>query len=99
MFIGDTPLLHPGWVAGRMTALLHHSYNYGPAIHARSHIQNLARAEAGQTLTVAGHFCEAFERKGHHYAVFDGVIISEDGQDLARLRHTTIFQVAKRGEG
>ena len=53
VFIGETPLLHPSWVAGRMTPLLHHSYNYGPAIHARSHIQNLACAEADQTLTVA----------------------------------------------
>ncbi len=96
IFIGESPVLHPGWIAGRMTPLLHHSYSYGPAIHARSHIQNLARAEAGQTVTVAGAFRQAFERKGHHYAVFDGVIVGEDGRDLARLRHTTIFQVAKR---
>jgi len=98
-FIGDTPLLHPGWIAGRMTPLIHHSYTYGPAIHARGHIQNLARAEAGQTVTVAGHFRQAYERKGHHYAVIEGVIIAEDGRELARLRHTTIFQVAKRGDG
>jgi hypothetical protein len=81
-----------------MTRLLHHSYNYGPAIHARTHLQNLARAEAGQTVTVAGHFHQAYERKGHHYAVFDGVILSEDGRELVKMRHTTIFQVAKRAE-
>jgi hypothetical protein len=96
-FTGERPLVHPGWIAGRMTPLLHHSYSYGPAIHARSHIQNLSRAEAGQTLTVAGHFVAAYERKGHHYAVVDGLILGEDGRELARLRHTTIFQVAKRG--
>jgi hypothetical protein len=96
LFTGDSPLIHPGWIAGRMTRLIHHSYNYGPAIHARSHIQNLARAEAGQTVTVAGHFVEAYERKGHNYCVVDGVILAEDGRQLARLRHTTIYQVAKR---
>jgi len=79
-----------------MSPLLHHSFDYGPAIHARSHIQNLAPAYSGQTFTVAGHFREAFERKGHHYAVIDGLILAEDGAPLAQVRHTTIFQVAKR---
>ncbi len=97
LWTGERPLVHPGWIAARMTPLLHHSYSYGPAIHAKSHIQHLARFEAGQTVTVAGHFREAFERKGHNYAVFDGAISAENGQRLAQLRHTTIFQVAKRG--
>jgi len=96
VFTAESPLIHPGWIVGRMTPLIHHSYTYGPAIHARSHIQNLARAEAEQTVTVAGHFREAFERKGHHYGVIDGLILAEDGRELARLRHTTIFQVARR---
>ncbi len=98
-FIGERPLLHPGWIAARMTPLLHHSYDYGPAIHAKSHIQHLARAESGQSVTVAGHFVETYERKGHHYGVIDGVILAADGTELARLRHTTIYEVAKRGEG
>ena len=81
----------------RMTPLLHHSYDYGPAIHTRSQIQNLAPAMAGQTITMCGQFIETFERKGHWYGVVDGVMLSETGQQLARLRHTTIYQVAKRG--
>jgi hypothetical protein len=93
----ERPLLHPGWIAGRMTPFVHHSYDYGPAIHARSHIQHLARAEAGQTLTVAGHMLRAYERKGHHYHETDGVLLAEDGTELAYLRHTSIFNVAKRG--
>jgi acyl dehydratase len=96
LFAGESPLIHPAWLAARMTPLIHHSYTYGPAIHARSHIQHLAAAEAGQTVTVAGHFREAYERKGHQYGVVDGVIISEDGRELARIRHTTIYQAAKR---
>jgi hypothetical protein len=79
-----------------MTPLIHHSYDYGPAIHARSQIQNLRPALVGQTVTVAGHFLEQYERKGHHYGVVDGVILSEAGEELVHLRHTTIFQVAKR---
>lgn len=95
-FVGERPLIHPGWIAARMTPLIHHSFDYGPSIHARSHIQHLAPAEAGQIVTVAGHVVETYERKGHHYIVVDGVMLSEDARELARLRHTTIFQVAKR---
>ncbi|MCA9854701.1 MAG: hypothetical protein KC482_14135, partial [Dehalococcoidia bacterium] len=89
--------IHPGWMAARMTPLIHHSYHYGPAIHARSQIQNLRPARLGQVVTVAGHFLKTYERKGHHYAVVDGVILGEDGTELAFIRHTTIFEVAKRG--
>jgi len=42
-----------------------------------------------------GNYGEAFERKGHHYAVLDGVMLAQDGEELARLRHTTIFHVRK----
>jgi hypothetical protein len=88
--------IHPGWLAAQMTPLIHHSYNYGPAIHARSQIQNLRPALLGQTVTVAGHFLQAYERKGHHYVVVDGVILGADGSELCYVRHTTIFEVAKR---
>lgn len=93
---GTTPRIHPGWLAGRMTRLIHYSFDYGPSIHTRSQIQHLSPAFAGQTLTVAGRFVEAFERNGHHYAVVDGLILAEGGHELARLRHTTIFRVARR---
>lgn len=96
-WIGDRALLHPGWLAARMTPMLHHSYDYKPAIHTRSQIQHLAPARVGRGVTVAGHFVEAFERKGHHYAVVDGVILDDAGMEVARLRHTTIFRVAPRG--
>ena len=81
-----------------MTPLLHHSSDYGPAIHARNEIQHLGKIASGQTLTVAGRFVDAWERKGHQYGVTNGIIIGEDGRELARLRHTTIYQVAKRGD-
>ncbi len=93
---GPNALVHPGWIAGRMTRLLHHSYHYSPAIHTRSQIQHLAPFHAGQTVTVAGHFRETWERKGNHHCAFDGVIFGENGEILVQLRHSTIFHVAKR---
>jgi hypothetical protein len=96
-WVGPDARIHPGWLAARMTPLIHHSYDYGPSIHTRTQAQHLAPAMAGQSVTVAGRFAEAYERKGHHYAVVDGLILSERGEPLARIRHTTIFRVAQRG--
>lgn len=90
---GASAAVHPSWIAARMTPLLHHSFDYGPSIHTRSQIQHLAPARAGQAFTVAGHFIRAYEEKGHHYAELDGVLIGEDGLELARMRHTTIFRI------
>lgn len=99
LFQGERPRIHPGWIAARMSPFLHHTFDYAPSIHAKSHIQHLAPAYAGQTLTIAGRGVEVFERKGHQYIVADGLISGEDGTRLARVRHTTIFNVAKRGQG
>ncbi len=93
---GVRPRIHPSWLAGRISRLLRNSYEYGPSIHTRSRIQHVARAKAGQTVTVAGRFIDAFERKGRQYAVLDCVIRDEDGSDLVQLRHTTIYRVAMR---
>jgi len=92
-FAGEGALVHPGWIAARMTPLLKHSYDYGPSIHTRTQVQHLASAKAGQEFTVAGHFIAAHEEKGHHVAVLDGVLLGEDGTELAKLRHSTIFRI------
>ena len=97
LYQNGRPRLHPGWLAARSAPLLHHSFEYAPSIHVRSHIQHLAPAFAGQTVTVAGRCVEAYERKGHHYIVVDGLIMAEDGAPLARVRYTEIFRVARRG--
>ena len=99
LFTGDEPLVHPSVIARHMITLLAHSYHYGnPAIHASSHIQNFSRAVAGQTFTLTGHMVDAYEKNGHHYAVVDGDLFDESGKEIARIRHTNIFKVAKKGE-
>jgi hypothetical protein len=92
-WVGYGSHIHPGWIAARMTPLLKHSFHYGPSIHSQTLLQNVAPALTGQDITVAGTLVEVFERKGHHYAVLDGLLLSEAGEELARLRHTTIFRI------
>lgn len=93
LWTGDRAIAHPSWIAARMTPLLHHSFDYGPSIHTRSQIVHLAPAPVGQAFTVAGHFIRAYEDRGHHVGELDGVLLGEDGEELAHLRHTTIFRI------
>ena len=90
---GEQARLHPGWIAGRCVRLTKHTYHYPAGIHARSQIQMIAPAMAGQTLVVSGHVTDGYRRKLHEYCLLDVTISSESGEDLARLRHRTIYQV------
>ena len=90
---GEGARLHPGWIAGRCVRLTKHTYEYPAGIHAGSQIQMLAPAKAGQTLVVSGHVTDGYRRKQHEYCLLDVTISSESGEDLARLRHRTIYQV------
>lgn len=95
-YAAETGLLHPSWIAGQMIGLLRKTYRYGPAIHTRSQIQHLAQGRCGSAFAMTGHCVEVFERKGHHYIVNDGSLWDAGtATELARLRHTVIFEVRK----
>lgn len=96
MFVGERPRLHPGWLVNRPTATLHHSYDYGPAIHVRTHLQVFAPVYAGDPLVTTATFRETYERKGNHYGAYDCTTYDAAGRELIRQRHTTIYEVAKR---
>lgn len=92
---GEGALVHPGWIAGRMSRMLYHSFHYGPAIHARSQVQHRGAMFAGRSHSVGGTFVDTFEKKGHHYMVVDGAIFDEEnGSLMAQIRHTSIYRVA-----
>ena len=93
---GDGARMHPGWIAGRGVRLLRHTYTYPAGIHAASQIQHLKPLEAGRPITAAGRIADGFERKGHQYLLLDLGLYGENGDELVRLRHRTIYQVAKR---
>jgi len=94
-FYGDSAHIHPAWYANQPIYWLHHSFSYGPAIHTASRVQHRRGAQVGQTLVVAGHCVDAFERKGHQYIVNDVEIRDAAGVSIAAIRHTAIFQVAR----
>ncbi len=95
---GDQARLHPGWIAGRCTRLIRHTYTYPAGIHAGSQVQMLGPAQAGQTLIISGVMTDGYRRKQHEYCLLDVTISNESGGDIARLRHRTIYQVGAPSE-
>lgn len=85
-------LLPPGVIAGRQARLLRHNFTFGPSIHVASAITHLAPARADARYRTGGVIRETFERKGNQYLVLDA-LTTADGVPVARIRHTSIFQV------
>ena len=96
VFLGSEPIVHPAWIAEQPIHWLHHSYEYGPAIHTRSKIQHLAALRAEGPIRIAGICSEVYERKGHHYIVNDTALIDQKETVFAQIQHQAIFRVAKR---
>ncbi len=94
-FTGARPRIHPGWLAGRFEDLIRHNFAIPASMHTRSRVQHLAPAWAGQTIVSTARMIEAYERKGHHFGVFDCLVLGDGGQPLAHIRHTTIFRIAE----
>jgi acyl dehydratase len=97
-FTGDHPRLHPAWTAGWAEQLLRHNFAIPSSMHTRSRVQHLAPIAAGRTVSGGAHLLEVYERKAHHFANFDVLLRGEDGTDLARLRHWTVFRIATAAE-
>lgn len=93
-FVGDAPVMHPAWTAGWAEGLMRHNVYIPSSMHTRSRIQHLAPIPSGQVVTGGAHFLEAYERRAHHFANYDVLLRGEDGTDLARLRHWTVFRIA-----
>ena len=93
-FVGKSPRLHPAWTAGWAEGLLRHNFAIPSSMHTQSRVQHLAPITAGMKVTGGAHLLEVYERRGHHFCNFDVLLRDEEGTDLARLRHWTVFRIA-----
>ena len=90
-FTGDAARLHPAWLVARAEALMRHNFAISSSIHTRSEVEFLAPAPVGGEVVTAGRCVAVYERKGRPIVEFDCVVRGPDGRELARMRHTTIF--------
>lgn len=92
--------VHPWFLASRMAPLTRHNFTYGPTVHVRTQIQHRAPALADRRYVIGAQIVDAYERNGHWYQVLDGSISQSPGDapgpgpgdEVARLRHHTIFR-------
>ena len=89
------PLVPPGWLAARQAPLLRQNFRFGPSIHTRSVIHQLAPAFAGHAYITTGVIRETFERNGNHYLVLDAQTRDAAGRTVCQVRHTSIFSVRR----
>lgn len=90
-FCGETARLHPAWLVARAEALMRHNFAISSSIHTRSEVEFLAPAPVGGEVVTSGRCVAVYERKGRPFVEFDCLLRGPDGLDLARMRHTTIF--------
>ena len=94
LFVGENVIAHPSWTAGWAEKLLRHNFEIPSSMHTRSWIQHLSKLTTATSVTGGAHLIDAYERKAHHFANFDVLLVDQNGHDIAQIRHWTIFKIA-----
>ncbi|MCL5962608.1 MAG: MaoC family dehydratase [Chloroflexi bacterium] len=89
------PVVPPGMFAMDTDLLTHLTFDYNPGVHVSSDMEYLAPAFVGKAYTCRGWIVDKYNRKGNDYMVVEAVTVDEDGREIARNRHATIFRLGK----
>ena len=93
-FIGSERLAHPAILLSLANEILMRNVVLGPWIHSSSEVRNFTPARDGETLHVLAKIEDAYEKKGHEFAVLDVAIMCGD-RLVCRVRHTVIWQLRR----
>ena len=63
-------------------------------MHTRSKVQFHKKVPIGTSVIGGAILLDTYERKAHHFANFDVLIQDQYGEDVAIMRHWTIFRIA-----
>jgi hypothetical protein len=63
-------------------------------MHTKSQVQHLRKINVNTSITGGARLINAYEQKAHHFANFDVLLQDESMNDIAQLRHWTIFKIA-----
>jgi len=96
LYRGPQGYIHPGWMLQRCNRIFSNRFILNPWIHVGSDIAMHRPCRVGDPLEVRGITIDKFERKGHHFAVLD-ILILANGEVAQRVKHTAIFQPRRAG--
>ena len=94
LFTDKNAVAHPSWTAGGAEILLRHNFAIPSSMHTRSRVQHHRKIPVGTSVIGGAHLIDAYERKAHHFANYDVLLVDGEGVELAQLRHWTIFKIA-----
>ena len=94
LFIDKNAVSHPSWTAGWAEMILRHNFAIPSSMHTKSRVQHLRKIPVGTSVIGGAHLIDAYERKAHHFANYDVLLVDGEGIELAQLRHWTIFKIA-----
>ena len=95
---GNTPIAHPSWVAGWAEGLMRHNFDIPSSMHTKSLVKHHSSIPLGTKLVGGAEVIDAYERKGHQYIEFDVLLQDTGSNDIAQIRHRTIFRIATATE-
>ena len=94
LFIDKNAVSHPSWTAGWAEMILRHNFAIPSSMHTKSRVQHHRKIPVGTSVVGGAHLIDAYERKAHHFANYDVLLVDGEGIELAQLRHWTIFKIA-----
>ena len=94
IFKDKNAVAHPSWTAGWAEKLLRHNFAIPISMHTKSRVQHHRKIPVGTSVIGGAHLIDAYERKAHHFANYDVLLVDGEGAELAQLRHWTVFRIA-----
>ena len=94
LFTGAFPVAHPSWIGSWPEQLLRHNYDIPSSMHTRSRIQHCKKVKSDTSIVGGAKPISVYERKAHHLIKFDVLLQDDLGEDVAQIRHWTIFKIA-----
>ncbi len=85
-----------GMLMGLYGPLIHGTFHYEAGVHVSSELTVQRTPRVDEALQVGGRLLDLFEKNGNKYVTFTVEVRSADGEDLARVAHTSIYALRKK---
>lgn len=96
--VDGAAVAHPGWLIRFANAAVSSNVALGPWIHVDSDATHLGTVTDGTTLRFRSRVTDEYERRGHRFALIDGLLVATDdparpGRPVMHVRHRVIHRL------
>lgn len=92
------PIAQPAIFARDPIRLLRHNFARKATIHAATDLAYRNVGWVDREHTVYGRVAEVYEQRGNSYAELDTLTVDQDGREIVRDRHTSLFRLRTEAE-